>query len=375
VGQNCAEFRGLMTIETNTRPPALLFGVAIENLTMDETIDAIGDLVASGRRQHRTHQVATVNVDFLVNALADESVRQLLQQADMCLADGMPVVWGAKAAGMALRERVTGADLVPALAQRSVSTGWRIHLFGSAPGTAERAAELLNTRYPGASVTGDSGPFITDIDRVDAEVLAAIIDVDPDILCVALGNPKQERFIHRYRDQLRSPVMIGIGGTLDLLIGDKRRAPRWVQRAGLEWTVRAAQEPGRLVRRYARDARVFAPRLFTYLRQVRRHRYHGSLQIESIERQVIVRAVVRGVADPERWHEAVTNLRHGASLQLNLEDAAPLRLPAFAELTGLVRVARQQGRSIAVSPIDQRLITQVSSLGLSSYLGPDATNV
>ena len=208
------------------RPPALLFGVPIDDLTMDETVAAIGELVADGRRHGRTHQVATVNVDFLVNALADDGVHQLLQNADVCLADGAPVVWGARAARMKLRERVAGADLVPALAKHSAGAGWRIHLFGSAPGTAERAAELLTARYPWAHVTGDSGPFIKDAGQVDEDLLASLAAADPDILCVALGNPKQEKFIEAYRGRLGAPVMIGIGGTLDFIVGGRRRAPR-----------------------------------------------------------------------------------------------------------------------------------------------------
>ena len=122
-----------MTGGYTPRPPALLFGVPIDDLTMDETVAAVGDLVDDGHRHARTHQIATVNVDFLVNALADDGVHHLLQNADICLADGAPVVWGARAAGRALRERMAGADLVPALAERSVETGWRIHMFGSAP--------------------------------------------------------------------------------------------------------------------------------------------------------------------------------------------------------------------------------------------------
>ena len=188
-----------MTVEFAPRPPALLFGVPIDDLTMGEAVAAVGDLIADGRRHGRTHQIATVNVDFLVNALADESVHRLLQNADICLADGAPIVWGARAADMTLRERIAGADLVPALAEHSASAGWRIHLFGSAPGTAERAAELLIERYPGARITGDSGGYIKDVGQIDEVLLASLAAADADILCVALGNPKQERFIKTYR--------------------------------------------------------------------------------------------------------------------------------------------------------------------------------
>ena len=97
--------------------------------------------------------------------------------------------------------------------------------------------------------------MLRDVTEVDDDDIDRIRDFDPDILCVAFGNPKQERFIAAHRDRLRCPVMIGIGGSLDLLVGDKRRAPAWAQHGGAEWVYRALQEPGRLGRRYLHDAR------------------------------------------------------------------------------------------------------------------------
>lgn len=259
------------------RPPALLFGVPIDDVTMEETVDAIAEMVADGRGSGRTHQVATVNVDFLVHATADPFVRGVLQRAALNIPDGMPVLWGAKLAGTPLRERVTGVDLVDALVARSETTGWRIHFFGSAPDVADRALALLRERHPAAAVTAESGPMLADVERVDDEVLDAIAAVDADILCVALGNPKQERFIAAHATRLGVPVSIGVGGTLDMLVGDRRRAPRWMQRVGLEWVFRAAQEPKRLGRRYAHDAVVFGPKVLRYARQVRRLRTEGAV--------------------------------------------------------------------------------------------------
>jgi N-acetylglucosaminyldiphosphoundecaprenol N-acetyl-beta-D-mannosaminyltransferase len=358
-----------MTVSGVPRPPAVLFGVAIDDLSMDETVDVVGDLVASGRRQGRTHQIATVNVDFLVNALADERVRRLLQRADLCLADGMPVVWGARASRMPLRDRVAGADLVPALAERAASTGWRIHLFGSTAGTAERSADLLRRKYPGVHVTADSGPIIADIDRVDEAVLASIATIDPDILCVALGNPKQERFIDAYRDRLRTPVMIGVGGTLDMLVGDKRRAPEWVQRVGMEWVVRAAQEPRRLGKRYAHDARVFFPRLASWLVALRRQRGSASLIYEITPEWVAVRAA-NGSPSVSGWAAAVAALEAGADLCLGVA-ASPLSVGALSELVGLIRVARRLGRQATTDAASAALRAQFDALGLGALLRGD----
>ena len=222
--------------------------------------------------------MTTVNVDFLVNAIDDPDVMSLLQQADLNLADGMPLLWASRLLRTPLPERVAGADLVPRLAEASATRGWKIHLFGAGPGVAQRARDTMLEAHPDGRITADSGPASVDVrrSRID-DVVEAIRAVDPDVLCVALGNPKQERFIATYRNHLECPVMIGIGGSLDMLIGDKQRAPQWAQRVGAEWLFRAAQEPKRLGRRYAHDITVFGPHLATYVRDVRGYRDAQSL--------------------------------------------------------------------------------------------------
>lgn len=363
-----------MTIEFSPRPPALLFGVPIDDLTMSETVDAVRELIADGRRHGRTHQIATVNVDFLVNALADDGVHRVLQSADICLADGAPIVWGARAAHMPLRERIAGADLVPALAERSATAGWRIHLFGSAPGTAERAAELLIERFPGARITGDSGGFIKDVGQIDEVLLASLAAAEPDILCVALGNPKQERFIKTYRARLGAPVMIGVGGTLDFIVGGRRRAPRWVQRIGLEWVVRAAQEPVRLGRRYAHDAIVFFPRLGRYLWVIRRHRAHTeSLRYEVADTEVVV-TVGPGTPVGGQWQRAIQAVTNRAPLRVDIGGASRLSMEALCELVGLVRVARRVSAPLDLGHLSSSVNEQLRSIGLTTYLVDSETN-
>ncbi|MEZ5296356.1 MAG: WecB/TagA/CpsF family glycosyltransferase [Ilumatobacteraceae bacterium] len=244
---------------TDALPPSLVFGVPISHVDNDSVVDRIVELATLGRQRGTTHQVATVNVDFLVNGLGDAAVLSILRRADMCLADGMPVVWAARAFGAPLPERVAGADLVPRLIEASARTGLRIHIFGSSADVAERSTALLHERYPGARFSIDPGPMIPDPTHVDDDVLASIAATGADVLLVALGNPKQERFITTHRERLGIPVSIGVGGSLDMLTGERRRAPQAVQRLGLEWVYRAAQEPQRLGRRYAHDIRVFSP--------------------------------------------------------------------------------------------------------------------
>lgn len=235
-----------------------LLGVPIDNLTMAETLDRIEELVESGRAAGRSHQVATVNVDFLVKAHQDASVMAILQAADLATADGMPLVWASRLLeACALKERVAGADLVPLLSERAAQKGYTIYLYGSAPGIAERAARKLVSQYEGLKIVGCYAPAFSDALEIPPEVKAEILEKRPDILLVALGNPKQERWIAKHKNQLPIPVMIGIGGSLDFIAGTIRRAPRWMQQMSLEWLYRLIKEPRRLWKRYVTDLLVF----------------------------------------------------------------------------------------------------------------------
>lgn len=247
-----------------------LFGMPFEPVTLEQTLDRIGEMVAAGRREGTTHQVATVNVDFVVNAHAEPDVATILAGADLCFADGTPIVWASRLFGKPLPERVAGADLVPRLIAESATRPWHVHVFGSSPDVARRALERIATEHPDAHVTIDPGPRLDDPTKVPDDVLESICATGADILCVALGNPKQERFIAAHRDQLGIPVLIGVGGSLDMFVGERKRAPGWVQRIGLEWVYRAAQEPARLGPRYLRDIRRFVPLLWREWRTSRR---------------------------------------------------------------------------------------------------------
>ena len=227
----------------------VIAGIPIDDLTMDEALDRIEEFIASGR----PHQIATVNADFIVKAWDDPELRYILQAADMLTADGMPLVWGARLLGVPLQDRVTGADLAPALAKRGAQKGWRFYFLGAHPGVAARAAEILTQRHPGLQVAGVYSPPMSSVVEMEAAILERIRQARPDVLLVAFGNPKQEKWIHMHQAALNVPVAIGVGGTLDFIAGETRRAPQWMQRVGLEWTFRLLQEPRRLWRRYVVD--------------------------------------------------------------------------------------------------------------------------
>jgi N-acetylglucosaminyldiphosphoundecaprenol N-acetyl-beta-D-mannosaminyltransferase len=350
------------------RPPALLFGVPIADLDMTETIALIGELVEDGRSFGRTHQIATTNVDFLVNALDDPALRGILQRADVCLADGMPVVWGASLLGMPIRERVAGADLLPQLVEASVTTGWKVHVFGSSPSAAGRAASLFADRYPRAAVTLEPGPHIPDPTSVDEAVLEAIAAVDADILCVALGNPKPERFIDAHRHRLGVPVMIGVGGSLDFLVGERRRAPTWMQRSGTEWVARLAQEPRRLGRRYAHDIRVFGPRLAREFREVRARRAQAGLVVDTSCETVDVRVCGSAAPGTDAWGRASRSLAEGADLRLRSDSATEIGDRALAVLVGLVGQARRRHADVVWLDDPSTLTSALGSRGIPPEL-------
>ncbi|MGE0304506.1 MAG: WecB/TagA/CpsF family glycosyltransferase [Acidimicrobiia bacterium] len=236
-------------------------GIPVDRVTADEALSRISAMVINGRQTGRTHQITTVNVDFVINGIKDPTVLEILQVADLSIADGMPVVWGSKLRGTPLAERVTGADLVPMLAELSARRSYRVVLFGGEPGVAATAADILRTRSPGADLVPIAGPYSRDLADMDPEVLRQITEAKPDIVCVALGHPKQERWIQMYGTKVGAPVLIGVGGSLDFIAGTKSRAPRWVQDIGMEWMHRLVTEPRRLGKRYAACFRHFGPLL------------------------------------------------------------------------------------------------------------------
>jgi N-acetylglucosaminyldiphosphoundecaprenol N-acetyl-beta-D-mannosaminyltransferase len=201
--------------------------------------------------------VATANMDFIAQARKDRDLKRRLAASDMVVADGAPVAWLARARGAQRVSRIAGVDLVEALLDRP---GVRVALYGSTPRKASAAAEVIERGHPGASITLVLCPPFRKLTA--QEVAAEQRDLEaaaPDLVLVALGCPKQEALIERYRHVARSAVWIGVGGTFDFLAGHRRRAPRWMQRLGLEWAARLAQEPRRLSRRYlANDLPVLA---------------------------------------------------------------------------------------------------------------------
>ncbi|NIL95694.1 MAG: WecB/TagA/CpsF family glycosyltransferase [Planctomycetales bacterium] len=243
------------------RPQVSLFGIGIDAVTMPEAVARLQHWIGTSAAPCR--YVVTPNVDHTILYQHNPRLRDAYQAASLVLADGMPVLWASRLFGKPLPQRVTGSDLVPALFDASCGDRpQRVFLLGGGPGVAERAAANIHRRWAHVQVVGTLAPpqgFEHDPGQ-NQEIVKTINTAAPDCLVVGLGAPKQELWVHRHYRQLDVPLALCVGATIDFLAGEKRRAPGWMQRCGLEWLYRCAREPRRLGGRYARDALIF-PRL------------------------------------------------------------------------------------------------------------------
>ncbi len=206
-------------------------------------------------RTGRPHQIVTVNVDFLRLGLENPAFKNLINTADLAVADGMPLLWGARLLGEPLSERVTGVELILECATLAAAQGYKIFLLGAGPGVAAEVATVLRARCPDVCVVGAYAPPLKDAFSAeeDERTVRLIQETRPDILFVAFGAPKQDEWISAHMHRLNVPVCVGVGGAFDMLAGRVRRAPVWMQQHGLEWAYRVMQEPTRLWKRYFID--------------------------------------------------------------------------------------------------------------------------
>jgi N-acetylglucosaminyldiphosphoundecaprenol N-acetyl-beta-D-mannosaminyltransferase len=252
-----------------------LMGAAIDRCTVEQTIGAVRDGVATGRGGW----LLTANLDQIRRfAHGDAAVQRYFGEADLVVADGMPLVWASRIAGVPLPERVAGSDLIHSLTAAMAADGRRVFLLGGNPGTADSAAATFREQHPELEIAGTYCPpfgFEHDEDELEA-MRSALTATCPDVVYVALGFPKQEHLIARLRGDFPTTWFVGVGISFSFVSGEVRRAPRWVQASGLEWVHRLVQEPRRLARRYLVDGLPFAARLLAHscgvrLRRRRRH--------------------------------------------------------------------------------------------------------
>lgn len=208
------------------------------------TGDEVLRLVQGYMQEPRLHQIATTNPEFVMTAQHDHDFRQILQQSDLCIADGIGLIYASRYLGTPLPERVPGSELVYKLAELAAQQNWRLFLLGAAPGVAEEAAAVFKSSYPGLQI---AGTYAGSPDPSENEAIVTRINSErADLLFVAYGAPNQDKWIARNRDSLTTVrLALGVGGSLDFVTGKAVRAPQWAQDLSLEWLYRLGQEPWR----------------------------------------------------------------------------------------------------------------------------------
>jgi N-acetylglucosaminyldiphosphoundecaprenol N-acetyl-beta-D-mannosaminyltransferase len=233
--------------DTIVRQQVTIDDVTFDALRESEVVDHVMEALDSGQGGN----VITPNVDIL-RQLRQPQLRELAEQAELVVPDGMPIVWASRLQGDELPERVTGSSLIWSLSEAAARTERTLYLLGGAEGIAERAKDRLTEEYADLQVAGwHCPPFGFEKNSAQLEeAVGAVVEAKPDIVFVALGFPKQEHLMQLLREHLPNTWFVGCGGTLTMVAGEVSRAPLWIQRSGLEWIHRMAMEPRRMAKRY-----------------------------------------------------------------------------------------------------------------------------
>ncbi len=229
----------------NSKDKANILGAYVDLVNTQQALQRIKQLIMNRKPAH----IITLNAEIVYQAQEDAELLRIINAADLVTPDGIGIVWAGKKLGYPVQERVTGIDLLYLLCEQSVKEDWKIYLLGAAPGVAEAAGKKLSQSYSGLKICGVHDGYFS------AEGLNGIVEeiqeLHPDILLVALGAPRQEFWIHQYKDELAVPVSIGVGGSFDVVAGMKERAPEWMIKVNLEWLYRLLKEPSRFKRQLA----------------------------------------------------------------------------------------------------------------------------
>ncbi len=232
-----------------------ILDLPVDGITYDQWLEMIGEWITTaplpaskeGEEYRRfPRHICTINPEFMMIARKDVNFRNILNRADLCVPDGVGLLWAARRIGKPLPERVTGSDGVPKIAERAAEKGWRLFFLGAAPGVADQAADVLRVQYPGLQIVGtySGSPSPAEEDAL----VKMVNDSHADILFVAYGAPEQDKWIARNLPRLDVKMAMGVGGAFDFIAGVVPRAPMWMRRLGLEWLYRLYLQPWRIRR-------------------------------------------------------------------------------------------------------------------------------
>ena len=225
-----------------------MFGISLPAVTLGEATEWLSIMA----QKKETRLIFTANTEAIVLMRSNEEFRNAYSAADYALADGMPLVWFSRLIGDRLPERVTGSDLLPELCRMAEKKSLKVFFLGGTPEVTPKAVENLLKRFPALQVVGMATPWInlSDSESVSSDLIESVNRSEPDIVFIGFGAPKQEIWLGRNNERLKTGIIVTVGGTFDFLAGKTVRAPLWMQKSGLEWLWRLLHEPKRLWRRY-----------------------------------------------------------------------------------------------------------------------------
>jgi len=312
--------------EETSRP--VILGMHFDAVTVPQALDRFFELAAMPPGPRGCRIAATVNVDFIVNTYCatkstprNPALARVLRRAELVIADGMPLVWLSRLIGTPLPERVTGADMVPLIAERAARDHVKLYFLGGKEEYTRSAAEILTKRYPGLEIVGIDTPFVKlddpDAAKLDLEICRKINESGASILLIGFGNPKQEIWAERNRANLKCGIAVGIGGTFNFIAGAVKRAPDWMRHTGTEWIFRIIQEPGRLWKRYGFGLLVFNTlALFAFLNRPRKG---GANVTVSANNPGVLTTTGRGRFSPEAL-QAILDAYASADAPIRIND-------------------------------------------------------
>jgi N-acetylglucosaminyldiphosphoundecaprenol N-acetyl-beta-D-mannosaminyltransferase len=322
----------------------MTLGIPVHSISMAETLSLIEKFV----EERRPRYLVTANVHFAALAQTDVELHRILCEADAVLCDGTPLLWASRWLGGRIEERVAGSDLLPSLLDLASRKGYRLFFLGSTEETLEVAKRNCELRYPGIRVCGTHSPAYRDFLSLDHETMKRQIRAaEPDILLVAMGCPKQEKFIAMHSRELGVPCSIGVGASIDFLAGRFDRAPKWMKRTGTEWLFRMMHEPSRLFPRYSQDLRFYFPTLAAQLLRNRRRSDRAEKGTGLVEIEGAVACTWRGQVDASavlRGDLELPALRRPArGIVVQLEEVAAIDAVGLGALVQAWKSCREQG--------------------------------
>jgi len=227
---------------TKTIPKVHIFGIPFSKMGMKDTVQYLTDRINAREQTH----IITANPIMVMSALEQPTYKEMMLKSDIIVPDGAGIVWAAQKGGDPVAERVTGIELLHGLLKVGEEHHWKVYLLGTTQEIIEAAAQSLQMQYPQVRIVGCRNGYFNAAE--DDEVIASIAELQPDLLFVARGAETQEPWIVKHRKALGVPLIMGVGGSFDVISGKLKRAPEWIQQLRIEWLFRLLQEPKRLPR-------------------------------------------------------------------------------------------------------------------------------